>query len=105
MAGMVWAGVCICGQDAWAPCRGVGDDVLALGLEDGVALVASSTSHHTLLRGCGRDLTFLTALQVSEYVRIRSHDMYMTRSGCWLMDERMGTGDVGEAKPRKTGFS
>lgn len=27
--------------------------------------------------------------------------MYMTRSGCWLIDERMGTGDVGEDKPRK----
>lgn len=55
------------------------------------------------LHGCGRDLTFLTALQVSECVRIHanSHDMYMTRSGCWLIDERMGTGDVGEDKPRK----
>lgn len=65
--------------------------------EMGLALVASwrssSSAHRTLLRGRGGDLTFLTALQVSEYVRIGTdrHDMYMTgRSGCWLSDERNG---------------
>lgn len=41
MAGMLWIGVYVHGsssQDAWASCCGAGDDVLALGLEDGVAL-------------------------------------------------------------------
>lgn len=67
--------------------------------------VALNITFHTPT-GRGRDLTFLTALQVSGYIRIctNSHDMYMTRSGCWLIDEWMGTGDVGEDKPRKTVF-
>ncbi len=70
MAGMLWIGVHgSSSQDAWASCWAASDDVLALGLEDGVALrpsgkvptVSSRTPH-----GCGRDLTFLTVLQVSE---------------------------------------
>lgn len=96
---------CSSSQDARAFCWRAGEDDLALGGEDAVAVGAQwpSTSHLTIPHGCGRDLTFRSALQVSEHVRIctNSHDMYMTRSGCWLIDERIGTGDVGEDKPRK----
>lgn len=70
-------------------------------------LVALTVTSSTPTRLQILNLTFLTTLQVSEYVRIstNSHDALVTRGGCWWIDERMGAGDVGEDKPRKTGFT
>lgn len=70
-------------------------------------LVALAVTSSTPTRLQILNLTFLTTLQVSEYVRIstNSHDALETRGGCWLIDERMRAGDVGEDKPRETGFT
>lgn len=93
---MLWIGMYVHGsssQDACDSRWGTGDDVLASGLKDGVVLGPNGkVPQHTQIHGSGRDLTFLTPLQVSEYIRIqtKTHDMYMTRSRCWLTDERTG---------------
>lgn len=75
---------------------------MAVGASWPLAVTSSTPTRLQIL-----NLTFLTTLQVSEYVRIstNSHDALETRGGCWLIDERMGAGDVGEDKPMETGFT
>lgn len=67
---------------------------------------ALSGPHHRISRShTAADLKsdILKTFTVSEYVRIstNSHDALVTRGGCWLIDERMGTGDVGRINPGK----
>lgn len=91
-----WQGCCglACASvaaPAWASWWGAGDDVLALGLEDGVALRPSGkvplTSHHTLPHSCGRDLT---VLQVSGYVRIGLTWTWQEVGVGWMMKGNRG---------------
>lgn len=68
--------------------------------------VPSGPHHRILCSHTAADLNsdiFKKTLKVSQCVRIstNSHDMLVTRGGCWLIDKRMGTGDVRRINPGK----